>query len=467
MKTIIITVTQGRIVRDILRTDAFKALKSDKKLRLVLAVLYGSPVYDNKDFEVEFNGGNVTVENIKAKTNIFERGLKKIADIIFFNINYVKTLEIKDDILKHKKPLSYLGLIIIRKILGKNRNLINALEKLDMLLFWYKNRRYKKLFEKYKPSLVFATDFLFPHEWGLVKAAKNYNVPVISWVDSWDFLTKGRLPSRPDRTIVWNNFLKNQLIRYYRYSPKKIFVSGIPQFDYYVKDKNKLPTRDDFHESIGAGANKKLIVYATSPTTTSLVEQDMIEIICNAIKSGEISYPTHVHVRFHPADDFSRYEKLRKYGDMVTFEMPGKSYSPEKYVWAPDEQDMLHFATLMANSDVVINVYSTVTIDASAFDTPVINAGFDGYEKKPYLESVARYYDYTHYKNIVKTEGVKIARSQEELIRYINEYLKKPKLNSEGRRKIVEEMCYKLDGRAGERMAEYLLNFLDLTKNRR
>jgi CDP-glycerol glycerophosphotransferase (TagB/SpsB family) len=187
----------------------------------------------------------------------------------------------------------------------------------------------------------------------------------------------------------------------------------------------------------------------------------VIEIICEAIKKGEIKYPSHLHVRFHPRDNFERHEKLKKYGDIISFEKPGKSATQEKYEWNPDEKDMLHFANLLHHSDVAVNVCSTVTIDAAAFGTPVINVAFDGYERKPYWDSVVRYYDYTHYLDIVKTGGAKIAKNKDELIDYINEYLKNPNLDGSGRKRIVEEMCYKLDGKSGERITRYILNFLN------
>ncbi len=463
MKTIFITITWGSVVRNILRTEIFKILKSRRDLRIVLAVLHtpGTPFYKSKSFAAEFSGENVIVENVGVKSNRVERALKKLAEMIFFNINYNETIRLKEMTLKKKNYFRYLGLKFVKKVLGKNNKVIEALEKLDTFLFGYKHRYYRELFEKYKPSLIFSTDFLWPHEWGLIRAAKHYDVPVVSMVLSWDHLTKGRLPTKFDKVIVWNDFLKGQLTDYYGYSPNDIFVSGIPHFDYYIRDKDKLSSRREFLKNVGTAPNEKLITYTTSPPTLSPFEQDVIEIMCEAIKNGEIKYPSHLHVRFHPADNSGRYERLKKHGDIITFETPGKSASRAGYTWGPDKADMLHYANLLSHSDVMINVCSTVTIDASAFDTPVINIAFDGYEKKPYWDSTARYYDYTHYKKIVETKGAKITRNKEELITYINEYLNNPKLDSEGRRRIVKEMCYKLDGNAGERIAESILNFIN------
>jgi len=461
MKTIAITVSHGLIVRNILRTDVLKILKAEKGIRVVPVIMPLTSFYNSKEFAAEFNDKNVVVVNWPHKINPLEWLLGRLEHLLFFNINYNDTIRIKDMNLKKKNFPKYLLLRIIRKILGKDKNLLEAMERFDRTVFSYKNKKYWEIFGEHKPSLVFSTDFLCSYEWGLIKAARHFKVPVIAMVASWDHLSKGRLPTKFDRVIVWNDFLREQLIEYYGYKPSEIFVAGIPQFDYYVKLKDKILPREKFLKTVGASPKQKLITYTTSPPTLSPYEQDVIEIICEAIKDGKIKYPAHLHVRFHPGDNFSRYEKLKKYGSIVSFEKPGKSISPTKFVWNPDWEDMTHYAGLLTHSDVIINVCSTVTIDASAFDTPVINIAFDGYERKPYWDSTLRYYDYTHYRRIVRTGGAKIAKSAEELIKYINEYLNDPSIDREGRKRIVKEMCYKFDGKAGERIAKYILNFLN------
>jgi len=461
MKTIAITISHGLLVRNILRTEVLKFLKADKNVRVAPVILPLTSFYKSKEFATEFNDKNVEVVNWPHKLNGMEWLLRKLEDILFFNINHVDTIRIKEMVQKKKNYPKYLLFATIGKILGKNRNLLKAMEMFDRSVFSYKNKKYWNVFGENKPSLVFSTDFLCTYDWGLVKAAKYYKVPVIAMVASWDHLTKGMLPTKFDRVIVWNDFLKEQLIEYYGYKPEEIFVSGIPQFDYYVKLKKKILPREKFLKTVGATPKQKLITYTTSPPTLSPHEPEIIEVICEAIKSRKIKYPAHVHVRFHPGDNFSRYEKLKKYEGLVTFEEPGKSVSTKNFVWNPDWEDMTHYAGLLSHSDVVINVCSTVTIDASAFDTPVINIAFDGHEKKPYWDSALRYYDYTHYKRIVSTKGAKIARSEEELIKQINGYLNNPALDREGRKRIVKEMSYKFDGKAGERIAKYILNFLN------
>ena len=472
MKTIFITITGGYGIRNILRTDAFKILKSNKNLRIVVVV----PFFKNKNLIAEFEGENIFFEDLaRYQPNIIERVLKKMAEIVLFNINYAGTIKLKEMMLKKKNHFKYILLKLVKKIIGKNRNLIKALENFDVFLAKYKSRRYRHPFEKYVPSLVFTTDFLHPCEWALVKTARQCRVPIISMIANWDHFTKGRMP-RADRAIVWNEFNKKQLIEYYGYTPSDILVAGIPHQDYFVCAKDKLLSKKEFLKSIGVKEDKKLITYTTA-AGGGRSEGDILDIISKAVKNGEIKYPSHVHVRLHPEDYLGHYDGLKKYGDIITFEGAGKTID-ERFMpsatamfasrarpemWCPDEEDMIHYTSLLSSSNVLINVASSVTLDAVALDKPTVNIAFDGYAKKEFAESNARYFMFTHYEFIPQSGGARIARNADELVEFINMYLDNPKLDSEGRKKIVAEHCGKLDGKCGERIARYILDFL---KNR-
>src|SRR5690606_32252148 len=71
--------------------------------------------------------------------------------------------------------------------------------------------------------------------------------------------------------------------------------------------------------------------------------------------------------------------------------------------WVPRDDNTTHLARTMKYSDVVINIASTITIDAACFDTPVINIAYDmKQDEREYTGSVARYYNYTHYNHVVR-----------------------------------------------------------------
>ena len=116
-----------------------------------------------------------------------------------------------------------------------------------------------------------------------------------------------------------------------------------------------------------------------------------------------------------------------------------------------------HLANTMRHSDVVINVASTLAIEAAIFDTPVVNIAFDGETPSDWVRSARRYYRFTHYMNITRHGAVRIAESPEQLIGSVGSYLADPSLDREGRRRVVAEQCQFLDGRAAERVGSYVV----------
>jgi hypothetical protein len=474
VKTIFVTITGGYGIRNIFRSDAFKILKSQKDMRIVIF----TPFVDGKSIISDFpevQGGNIIFEDLAMyRPGIPERILKKMAEVVVFNRSRPGTIRIKEMALKRRNRVKYLVTKLVKKIIGKDKNLLTALDNLDLLISRRKSKRYRAPFEKYGPSLVFTTDFLHPYEWSLVKTARRRRVQVISMIANWDHFAKGVF-HKCDRAIVWNEFNKKQLIDYYGYSPEVILVAGIPHQDYFVNYRSKFIPKKEILKRIGAAEDKRLVTYATARGSQD--EQDILDIICKAIMEGKLKYPSHLHVRIHPEDIPGRYEQLKKYGGIITFELPKKTVSERFWsgkmmlvsaarpeIWVPDDEEMIQYANLLACTDVAVNVASSVTLDNAALDIPTVNIAFDGYAKRDYLDSNARIFEYTHYEFIPKSSGIRVARSPEELIQSINVYLENPKLDSEGRKKIVAEHCGPQDGQCGERIAKFVLDSLPAEK---
>jgi CDP-glycerol glycerophosphotransferase (TagB/SpsB family) len=127
--------------------------------------------------------------------------------------------------------------------------------------------------------------------------------------------------------------------------------------------------------------------------------------------------------------------------------------------WDYSERHLLHFANLIKHSSIMINYPSTLTIDAAAFDKPIINLAFDGYKPRSYGESIARWYDSAHFRDVIERDGAILVRSPGELKAAINAYLENPRLHAEGRARLRHDFCYKIDGRSGEAIAKLLLNY--------
>jgi hypothetical protein len=451
MKTLFILLDSGTAIRNILRTDVLKVLKAQGDIRIIIF----SPVADD-DFKKEFLAENVFIEPVpKWKPNPIVKSLRSLKKDIWADRANVFTFKQKRD----KKEGRFLRRFVL-KVLMNNHSVKNGdsyIESLEKLELFFTPSLAGYYFEKYKPDLIFYTTIYFKDLCIEIEAQKR-RIKTVCFIHSWDNPTsKGPFQVIPDRIIVWNNILKDELMRYHDFPSEKIVISGVPQFDIYV-DKAHCLSKDEFFKKWGLDTARKLITYTTGTPGMTPFDHEIVELLYEALQKNSFIYPSQLLIRLHPKDKYDYYKKFENKPHLV-IQMPGKPADTNDS-WNPTREDMYGLAELMRYSDVVINVASTITIDAVSFDTPVINVAFDGFQTKPYKNSCRRYYDYEHYKNIVKTDGVKIAYSKEELIDYINLYLNDPSIDAGGRKKIREEQCWKLDGNSGRRIAEYILHYL-------
>jgi hypothetical protein len=109
----------------------------------------------------------------------------------------------------------------------------------------------------------------------------------------------------------------------------------------------------------------------------------------------------------------------------------------------------------------VVNLSSTVTVDAAIFDRPVVNLDYDpepGGANQSLVKDINHLW--THFKPIAGSGGVWLADNEEEVVEGIKMYLANPCLHRERRRWIAEYVCGFVDGRCGERMARAVLDFV-------
>ena len=184
------------------------------------------------------------------------------------------------------------------------------------------------------------------------------------------------------------------------------------------------------------------------------------------MNKGNIPDDTHLLVRCHPNDDFKRYAQFMSHQRVTISKSSLDKESRDTFTWIPPENEMFGLMTMLKASQLCINIASTTSLDAAACGIPVINVAFDGYRKEKYLHSVRRFYDFSHYKDVVQTGAVKMVYNEQELIQWINKYLEDSELDQEKREKLISEQCWKLDGKASERVAEIVSDFADESSNK-
>lgn len=292
-----------------------------------------------------------------------------------------------------------------------------------------------------------------------LEAARCHGIPSISPVYSWDNLTaKGPFVIPPDQLVVWNDVMKYEAYHYHGYAPEDVFVGGVPVFDSYldVRVCADGETRKDFLSSLGLDPTKKLVTLTTIPPVYyGTSHYALAEMLKDWMALGELT-GTSLLIRPHPMDDTDYTDLV---GPDVVLDNYGSKPSTDPRHWQPTDDNTRHLGRTMAFSDVVINIASTITVDAACFDTPTVNVSFD---IKPcgneYVGTVERYYQYTHYKLVVETGAAALVSSPQELLAAVRAYLADPARDRVGRALLLRNQVGELDGQAWRRTAAAILN---------
>jgi len=338
-------------------------------------------------------------------------------------------------------------------------------------------RVHDEFFETYRPDALVLTSLgTFDYDHYVIREAHRHGVRVVSFVLSWDNPTiNGLGVNLCDSIIVWSEVMKQELVELHRLPPETVAVNGVPHYDFYVNGKVEVKTRDWLGEEFGFDPDKRIIMFAPRSPNTCLDNVDVATIICEAIRDGRLAGDCHLLTRLHPiyyrrnngrylfADELAEWDRLLDiYGtSCLSIDRPAM-IDGDLNLLMPDSE-IPKLATLLRHSEVVVNQFSTLNLEASIYDTPTVNVAFNIWRKRPTGFKVARYnvhYDevQTHNQRVVNSGGTSVAHSADELIEQINRYLENASLHSDGRKRMVANECGVNLGRAGRAVGETILD---------
>jgi hypothetical protein len=370
------------------------------------------------------------------------------------------TLNVKNELKRKTKKTSYLASKFVSAF--ASTYLFSGLLKLSGQSF--KSTYYREILKEFKPSMVvFSTPGQKPDDLPLLYETLRKNIKSISPVYSWDNLTaKGPFIFNVDRLIVWNDIMKDEAIEFHQYKPQDVVVAGVPVFDRYAAIlKESGHEKQEFFESLHLNKDLPLITIATIPVIYfGKCHFTLAEKILSFIAAGELP-ECNILIRPHPLDG-TDYSTLRKNKNVIVDYYGSAPDKNSLSTWIPREDNISHLARTMKYSDIVINIASTITIDAACFDTPVINIAYDmKANESDYMGSIARYYKYTHYSHVVKADAADLVHNDAALLMSLKAYLENPVLKSAERKKLVEQQTGTLDGFAYKRVADAIITYLN------
>ncbi len=320
---------------------------------------------------------------------------------------------------------------------------------------FYRKRYLKYLFIKYNPDGIFCSNIHNNIDVEMLREAKRCKVKSFGMPGSWDHLPKKFEPVHSDILFVWTDFMKKEAIELQSYKESKICVVGVPYYDLF-SDKNVLLSRKEFFKQSGLTSDKKIIFFI-SGTVYAPDDGDVAKIIALAINNKEINESVQLFIRPYPKDPNER-NKFKEVDGMqsVVIDKNVMKKSADNQ-WFSSINEVKHFINCLYHADLIIHTYSSVAVEASIFNKQTICINFDGYQSRPFNESLKRFEKMLiHYFPLVETGGVEFANNQKHLKYLLNKLLDNPEVNIYNIKSLRNKMCGNLDGKTGERIADIL-----------
>jgi len=299
----------------------------------------------------------------------------------------------------------------------------------------------------------------FLNEAVLAREAKRFGLKVISTVTNYDnIVNRGYRGFFPDYFAVWSEQMAQDAVRLLRIPAKRVEITGPVPFDRYFS-RPKI-SREQFLKSCNLNPDKKTIFYAGDAMVTHYY--DFLKIIKNRLmvkgrlKDYNLAIRPLPHNKVLSWYGMDALKELLSGIDGVYISDPHKfsadSFMPLSGNFADEELDELH--CLFQYCDVLINTYSTVSLEAAINDLPTIHMGYEAYSYGLRYPSFIKFCQkMTHNRNKLRLAAARTANNEDELIKYLEMYLNNKSQDKENRYKYALSECEFMDGKSSERLA--------------
>ncbi len=352
-------------------------------------------------------------------------------------------------------------------------NFVYSLARFQWILrltIWMEGVVYKKI-EKCEDLDCLPIDMLLVMSVG--SAAQPYDIrltwwayrrgkPVVHLVGNYDGLSSHGFRGVPvQRLLVWGDQMFDDAVN--RHRVPEADVRKIGPLRYNMMPSKAELSRDKFLRSIGFDPEVKTIVFGGSS-----YEYQYFEILAvYKILKEKWKEPLQLIVRVYPNAQFL---------DSPYLQVLMSHLAGQKNIWVsvgdPNfrnrrpgcdviEIDEVELWQLLNAGDMVVNLFSTLALEACMFDKPVVHMWYFPTIRRAlvpptYFPSKTS----IHNKRAVASGAVTVAESREALVDQILSALQDPHARKENRENYIKRECGKLDNRAVERLVDNCVEFL-------
>jgi hypothetical protein len=313
----------------------------------------------------------------------------------------------------------------------------------------------------------------FWNEGLFAREARRLGLPVFAAITNYDnIVNMGFRGFMPDCLAVWSRQMADEAIRFQRIPAHRIEITGPVQYDRYF---SPLPiSRDEFLRSKGLDPDRKTILYAGGVNITRYFEIYRLFVAgsrWNTETHFNLVIRPYPHVKLLSSPGWKVLEPLFSQAEGV-YISNALDTSSDRLVTAELQRDLTlgteevdELYCLLKYSDVMINLFSTISLEAAICDLPVIHIGYDEYTfGHHYSTSTAFQQRQTHNRRKLRLAAARIAKSEEDLVKYLDLYLADRTIDAGARHEYALAECKYLDGKSSHRLAAMIRSRLGASK---
>jgi UDP-N-acetylglucosamine:LPS N-acetylglucosamine transferase len=277
-------------------------------------------------------------------------------------------------------------------------------------------------------------------------AARRLRLPVVAHVGSWDHTVgKGVISPYCDLYVVQNRVMEEDLRQYHGIDPGRVRVTGWPQTDLF----HRLRPRSEYEELLRRQRldPRRPVVLVAGNTPSNAPYEDLFVERLLAWWQEDARGRFQLLFRPHPRDARWR-ERFRAAEGHDGVALQEATFT-----------DLDDLATLLQHVDVVVCNAGTILLDALVGDRPAVCVLYD--EGAPPGESwAAKNVVGKHYEELAASGAFYRAERFEDVVSGVERALEHPGELAAERRRAVEQVVGVVDGQAGARVVDAVLEVL-------
>lgn len=281
-----------------------------------------------------------------------------------------------------------------------------------------------RLFKKYRPKLaLLAWAGAYPPCPSVARAAAQYGCKTLSLDASWDNMDELSLVPRLDRIVVWNEWMKSEATEVRGYAEEAVTVLGPVRCDYY-HEARWLLSREEAFGLAGLDPTRRLITIAINRGEAESYRKT-VRALLMADDEGAFNAPIQILVRLAPRsidEDYAEFASEARVLTSRAFDFHGEH--------PLSKQDIQRSVSLIAHTDVMVSVLSTLILESVISDTPNITLEY---------EEFAGLYNRDFIQPLLGHEGLAQALTPADVVRWTVQYLMQPALHRDARAALSRE----------------------------